>query len=96
MSMRLHFLVISLAEAFYPYEQKNILSQKCRGFGNRPKRGTGEQRPNFEVNRGAKTILGNREHKKFLIGNRGTSQFIPREQVPLTLGGPHNTMSKST
>ena len=25
--------------------------------------GTGEQRPNFEGNRGTKTILGNREHK---------------------------------
>ena len=41
--------------------------------------GTGEQRQNFEGNRGTKTILGNREHKKTnfrLLGNRGTNQFI--------------------
>ena len=46
-------------------------------------RGTGEQRPNFEGNRGTKSILGNREHKKtnfHFLGNRGTSQFISREQ----------------
>ena len=38
-------------------------------------RGTGEQRPNFEGNRGTKTILRNREHKKTIfqfLGNRGT------------------------
>ena len=47
---------------------------------------SGEQRPNFEGNWGAKTILGNREHKKthfHFFGNRGT-----REQVPPSLGGP--------
>ena len=46
-------------------------------------RGTGEQRSNFEENRGTKTILGNREHKKTnfrFFGNRGTSQFISGEQ----------------
>ena len=45
-------------------------------------RGTGEQRPNFEGNRGRKTIFGNREHKKTnrFFGNRGTSQFISGEQ----------------
>ena len=46
-------------------------------------RGTGEQRPNFEGNRGTKTILGNREHKKITFqfwGNWGTSQFISGEQ----------------
>ena len=46
-------------------------------------RGTGEQRPNFEGNRGTKTILGNREHKKTnfrFLGNRGTSQFISGDQ----------------
>ena len=46
-------------------------------------RGTGEQRPNFEGNKGTKTILGNREHKKTnfpFLGNRGTSQFISGEQ----------------
>ena len=45
--------------------------------------GTGEQRLNFEGNRGTKIILGNREHKKTNFqfwGNRGTSQFIPGEQ----------------
>ena len=56
-------------------------------------RGTGEQRPNFEGNRGTKTILGNREHKKTnfqFLGNRGTSQFISREQGNrYPLGGPH-------
>ena len=46
-------------------------------------RGTGEQRSNFEGNRGTKTILGNREHKKTnfrFLGNRETSQFISEEQ----------------
>ena len=46
-------------------------------------RGTGEQRPNFEGNRGTKTILGNREHKKAIfrfLGNRGTSEFLSGEQ----------------
>ena len=65
-----------------------------RGFGEQGKkgiyfRGTGEQRPNFEGNRGTKTILGNREHKKTnfrFLGNRGASQFISGEQV--TLGVP--------
>ena len=40
---------------------------------------------NFEGNRGTKTILGNREHKKtnfLFLGNRGTSQFISGEQIP--------------
>ena len=44
---------------------------------------SGEQRPNFEGNRGTKTILGIREHKKTnfrFLGNRGTSQFISGEQ----------------
>ena len=39
--------------------------------------------PNFEGNRGTKTILGNREHKKTnfrFLGNRGTSLFISGEQ----------------
>ena len=54
-------------------------------LGNRGKRVfiSGEQRPNFEGNRGTKTILGNREHKKTnfrFLGNRGTSQFISGEQ----------------
>ena len=46
---------------------------------------SGEQIPNFEGNRGTKTILGNREHKKThfqFFGNRGA-----REQVPSSLGG---------
>ena len=49
-------------------------------------KGTGEQMPNFEGNRGTKTILGNTEHKKTNFrfkGNRGvkgTSQFISGEQ----------------
>ena len=57
-------------------------------------RGTGEQRSNFEGNRGTKTILGNREHKKInfrFLGNRGTSQFISVEQgnnYPHPLRGP--------
>ena len=44
---------------------------------------SGEQRPNFKGNRGTKTILGNREHKKTnfrFLGNRVTSQFISGEQ----------------
>ena len=59
-----------------------------RGLGEQGKqgiyfRGTWEQRPSFEGNRGTKTILGNREHKKTnfrFLGNRGTSQFISGEQ----------------
>ena len=58
-----------------------------RGLGEHGKRGiyfrgTGEQIPNFEGNRGTKTILGNREHKKTFrfLGNRGICQFIEGEQ----------------
>ena len=46
-------------------------------------RGTGEQMSNFKGNRGTKTIMGNRDHKKTnfrFLGNRGTSQFITAEQ----------------
>ena len=54
---------------------------------------SGEQRSNFEGNRGTKTILGNRAHKKInfrFFGNRGTSQFISGEQRNrYPLGGPH-------
>ena len=64
-----------------------------RGFGEQGEkgiyfRGTWEQMPHFKGNRGTKTILGNRDHKKTnfrFLGNRGTSQFISggtREQVP--------------
>ena len=57
-------------------------------WGNRGKRvfisgEQGNKDSNFEVNRGTKTILGNREHKKQsfdFFGNRGTSQFISGEQ----------------
>ena len=42
--------------------------------------GTGEQRPNFDRNRGTKTILGNREPKKQIYDIWGTSQFISGEQ----------------
>ena len=59
-------------------------------------RETGEQTPNFEGNRGTKTILGNREHdNKFSIfGEQGNKPIYfrgTREQVnpPLPLGGPH-------
>ena len=60
-----------------------------RGFGEQGKkdiyfRGTGEQRPNFEGNRGTKTIFGNREHKKtfrfFISGEQG---------IRYPLGGHH-------
>ena len=52
--------------------------------------------PNFEGNRGTKTILGNRELKKTnvrFLGNRGTSKFISGEQVPPPppLGGPNSS-----
>ena len=69
------------------------------GFGEQGKggiyfRGTGEQRPNVEGNRGTKTILGNREHKKtnFRLGNRGTCQFISGEQGNryAPMGGPQD------
>ena len=59
------------------------------GFGDQGKkgiyfRGTGEQRPNFEGNRGTMTIFENREHTKTnfrALGNRGTGQFISGEQA---------------
>ena len=56
------------------------------GFGEQGEKGiyfkgTGEQRPNFEGNRGRKTILGNIRKQIFVfLGNRGTSQFISGEQ----------------
>ena len=64
------------------------LERPSRGFREQGKkgiyfRGTGEQRPNFEGNRGTKTILKNREYKETnfrFLGNRGTSQFISGEQ----------------
>ena len=68
------------------------------GFGEQLKKGiyfsgTREQMSNFEGNRGTKTILGNREHKKTNFrfwGNRETSQFISGEQGNrYPLGGPH-------
>ena len=60
-------------------------SQGFRGTGETGHlfQGTGEQRLNFEGNRGTKTILGNREHKKTnfrFLGNMGTNQFISGEQ----------------
>ena len=50
-----------------------------RGFGEQgikviSFRGTGEQRPNFEGNRGTKTILENREHKKTNFRYFGTGE----------------------
>ena len=64
------------------------MMRPSRGFGGTGERGiyfrgTGEQMSNFEGNRGTKTILENREHKKTnfrFLGNRGTSQFISGEQ----------------
>ena len=75
------------------------------GFGEQGKegiyfRGTGESRPNFEGNRGTKTILGNSEHKKTnfrFLGNtegnkpiyfRGTREHVspsPREGLRLCI-----------
>ena len=37
-------------------------------------RRTGEQRPNFEGNRGTKTILGSREHRKQISDFWGTGE----------------------
>ena len=55
--------------------------------------GIGEERPNYVGNRGTKTILGNREHKKTkfrFLGNRVTSQFISGKQGNrYPLGGRH-------
>ena len=68
-----------------------VLGNRGKGYLFQGKR---EQRSNFEGNRGTKTILGNREHKKTNFrfwGNRGTSQFSSREQgnrYP-PLGGPY-------
>ena len=56
-------------------------------------RGTWEQRPNFEGNRGTKIILWNREHKLTnfqFLGEQGNKPIYfrgKREQVS-TLGGP--------
>ena len=43
--------------------------EKCIYFS-----GTGEQRPNFERNRGTKTIFGNRKHKKAYLQFWGTGE----------------------
>ena len=51
-----------------------------RGKGQVYFRGTWKQRPNFEGNMGAKTILGNLEHKKLIFDFWGTGQFILGEQ----------------
>ena len=52
-------------------------------LGNRGKghlfQGNREQRPNFEGNRGTKTVLGNREYIYIKIGFRATSQLISVE-----------------
>ena len=65
-----------------------------RGFGEQGTqgiyfRGTGEQRPNFEGNRGTKTILGNREHKSNFrfLGNKPI--YFRGNRYPPPLGGPH-------
>ena len=62
-------------------ETKQLYGKYTVGLGNRGKRTfiSGEQRPNFKGNRGTKTILRNREHKKTNFGflrNMGTGQFI--------------------
>ena len=72
------------------YKGQASVLRPSKGFlGTQGKKGiyfrrTGEQRPNFDGNRGTKTILGNREHKKTahfqFFGNMGTSQFISGEQ----------------
>ena len=49
---------------------------------------TGEQRQKFEGNRGTKTILWNREHKKTnfqFLGNRGKSQYFFSQITEKTL-----------
>ena len=57
-----------------------------------------EQMQIFVGNRGTKTILGNREHKKTnfrFLGTRGTNQLISGElgnKYP-SLGGPHSDVN---
>ena len=63
------------------------VKRPSKGFGGTGKKAfvSGEQRPKFEENRGTKTKMGNSEHKKItfrFLRNRGTNQFISREQVP--------------
>ena len=58
--------------AMCPIHAKRVLRNWGKGIYFRGK-------PNFEGNRGIKTIMGNRENKKTIFrfwGNRGTSQFI--------------------
>ena len=70
------------------YFCQKVFLRPYKGFWEQGKKGiyfseTGEQRQKVLVNRGTKTILGNREHKKTnfrFLGNRGTSQFISEEQ----------------
>ena len=57
-------------------------------------RGTGKQRPNFEGNRGTKTIFGNRENKKtnFRFWGKGEQDNLfqgNKGTPPPPLGGPH-------
>ena len=72
---------------------RKSFKRPSRGFGGQGKKGiyfmgTGEQRPNFDRNRGTKTILGNL--RKQIHDIWGTSQFISGEQGNrYPLGGPH-------
>ena len=84
----IHGLSISPADGTHPHHTHTHTLRPSLGFW-----GTGEKGYLFQLNRGTKvkfwgergtkTILGNREHKKTnfqCLGNRGTSQFISGEQ----------------
>ena len=59
-------------------------------------RGTGEQRPNFEGNRGTKAILGNREHRKQIFNFWGTGEQANLFQGNKGTGTPPGRASLSS
>ena len=85
----MYIFTILRSKIMFTSLSKPVKSEALPGFlGKEGNKGiyfreTGEQRPNFEGNRGTKTIFGNRKHKKThfrFLGNMGTSQFISGEQ----------------
>ena len=85
---------VSVGHLSFRLDHSTRIMRPSQGFWRTGKkgiyfRGTGEQRPNFEGNRGTKTILGNREHKKIFDfwgtgeqvnlfqGNKGTGTPPP-------------------
>ena len=59
-------------------------------------RGTVEQRPKFERNRGTNTILGNREHRKQIFDFGGTGEQANRYPLWEGLENSRTVLSPSS